>query len=68
MKKKPKNTPNNFPFANEMSLAKQQFIQIIQEMPDDEFIAFMFAVNDFIDFISIDEEDEDFDYDDDLPF
>ncbi len=61
MKKKLKNTPNNFPFANEMNLAKKQFIQIIQEMPDDEFI-------DFIDFISIDDEDGDFDYDDDLPF
>lgn len=68
MKKKLKNTPNNFPFANEMNLAKKQFIQIIQEMPDDEFIDFMFAVNDFIDFISIDDEDGDFDYDDDLPF
>ena len=68
MKKKPKNTTNNFPFASEMSLAKQQFIQIIQEMPDDEFIAFMFAVNDFIDFISIDEEDDNFDDDDNLPF
>ena len=61
MKKKLKNTPNNFLFANEMNLAKKQFIQIIQEMPDDEFI-------DFIDFISIDDEDGDFDYDDDLPF
>lgn len=60
-----RHTPNNFPFTNEMSLAKQQFIQIIQEMPNDEFITFMFAVNNFIAFISIDEEDNDFDDDED---
>ena len=68
MKKNPKNTPSDFSLENEMSLAKQQFIQIIQEMTDDEFIAFMFAVIDFMDFISIDDEDEDFDDDDDLLF
>ena len=64
MKRKPKNPPNKFRFVNEMSLAKQQFIQIIQEMSDDEFIAFMFAVNDFIDFISINEKEDDFEDDD----
>lgn len=62
--KKKKDTNKNMPLDNnEIKAMKNQFLNIIKEMPDNEFVAFMFAINDFIEFISFDEED-----DDDLPF
>ncbi len=59
-----KKNSSKFPFENETKQAKNEFIKMIESMPDDEFACFIVLFFDFLetqDFL--DDEDED-----DLPF
>ena len=42
-----KHNKNNFPFANEIKKAKEEFKLMIDEMSDDEFMAFSLFITQF---------------------
>lgn len=47
--KRTKNQNNNFPFANEIKKAKDEFKKMIDEMTDEEFLDFSFFMMQFTD-------------------
>ena len=59
-KKGSKKNDNNFPYSNELKKAKAEFIKMISDMSDMEFMLFSSAFADFVE----DYYDEDFDDDD----
>ena len=66
MKKQSNKGSNNFPFANETKRMKQEFIKMIQSMPDDEFESFIILFLDYLECLdSFDDDLEEY-FDDDL--
>lgn len=57
--KKTKNQSNNFPFANEIKKAKDEFKKMIDEMTDEEFLEFSFLMMQFTDDFEDDIWDDD---------
>lgn len=45
MSKKKHNNKMNYPFSNEIKQLKEEYKKMIDQMPDDEFIQYMYSIS-----------------------